>query len=257
MTMKKAMGILIVLAIVLVLELAIYFGTGMNQALTASGLAMVAAYKFLWLTVLTAVLALLAPVGALIEGMTEKKDSGCVWWIVLTGVVMLGFTAISFLQAPSGPSVAAIPQVPAAATPLAPVPPPAIPPAPPVSSEGAGPQIVDSIEMANAKVAATDAETLTMAIDFKNKSSKIVTELDYTFAYLVQGKLLLKLNMREGIYILPGETGQTTLTWKKSNFKENPQTFDEMSKAVSADQLKVVVTPTRAQFEDGSETVQR
>ena len=276
MTIQNAILIFVLAVVLLALELAVYFTTGMPQALGLTGLSMVAAYKFTWMIVLTGALGLLAPVGAVIGTATNRKTVGLISWFSLVILTMVGYTAISFLNArsaaplpqdlhslasavnqakasaPAAPKSEAETSAPrAAATAPASPAPPASTPAPP-AAPAASRKIADVIEFAGSKVDAAEADKLRVAIQFKNKSTHRITELDYAFTFVDENnKVLLSIDLREGLFIPPGLTGESTLDWAKSGFKD-PASFDKLNDAYKKGALKVSVTIQKATLDDGS-----
>lgn len=273
MTIQNAILVFVVSAVLLVLELALYFSTGMPHSLTASGLGMVAAYKFLWMTVLTGAAGLLAPVAALIGNATGRKELGVVSWGVLVLLAMAGYTTISYVNARSLPPTPAgfdsflaalaesqAPTFENVAPPKVGIPPvPPVTPQPPAVEAQATPpppqaarKIADTVEFVDSKTEQVDPEKIRVLLHFKNKTTRRITEIDYAFTFLDEAQhVLLSIDLREGLFIPPGLTGESTLDWGKAGFKE-PGQFDRLKETLSKGTLKVAVTIQRAALDDGS-----
>lgn len=242
MSTKSAVFIFLLAAVGLAFELFIYFSLGMAQALTSTGVGMVAAYKFLWLMVLTGATGLLAPVAALVTSASQRKSVGLASWVVLTGIVMLGYTTFSFVNAPK-PAVPleTQPTLPAAAE-------PSLPPAPTATTK----KISGVVELADSKIEQLDPEKIRVTLQFRNKSTRRITELDYAFTFVDDtNRVLMSIDLREGVFIPPGLAAESTLDWTKAGFKD-PVQFDQLTEALSRGALKVSVTLQQAKLDDGT-----
>ena len=254
MTMKVAIKIFFAALVLFVLEFLVYVKTGMPRALASNGLAMVAAYKFLWLMVMTGVAGLLAPLSAMMDGSPEKKF-GLVGWIALILIAMQGFTVFSFIKAPSSaaPSSVSVFPVKVAATPPPAAPPPA-PKAPEAIKEAAAPtgqKAAEFLQFTSGDAEQLDPESIRMTLHFDNKSKKAITQMDYTFGCAVGSELVFKMNMREDVYFPPGMPGKTSLTWKKSAFK-TPELFEKLKTGTSSKTIRIFAPVTQVVLEDGT-----
>lgn len=244
MTSRIAFFIFLAAILLLALEVVLYFSTGMAQALTSTGLSMAAAYKFLWLMVLTGAAGILAPVAAIVTAATQRKSLGLASWVVLIGLVMIGYTTISFLKAPSP-----APSRPELAEPALP---PSPSPEPPTLPAPAAKKITEVVELADSRIDQLDPEKIRVTLQFRNKSTRRITELDYAFTFVDDtDRVLMSIDLREGLFIPPGLTGESTLDWGKSGFKD-PAQFDQLAEALSRGVLKVSVTLQRAKLDDGT-----
>lgn len=253
MGIQKSIGVLFVAGVLCFLEWMIYQKTGMSKALGSTGLSMVTAYKFLWLMVLTGAAGVTAPLASFLTKITGRKNFGWACWGALVGLVMLGYTAFSFLGAQSVPS------------PGAGIPPVSPPPQTRVSAETLGePQaskpasstssrkIQDTVVLADSKVEQVEPEKIRVGLQFKNISTRTVTQLDYVFSFTDEtNRVIFSIPMREGIYIPPGLIGESSLDWTKSGFPD-PAPFERMKDALSKKTLKAVVTVQRAELDDKS-----
>ncbi len=235
MTNKTAFQILGVAFVVCLFELFVYFTTGMPKALNATGLSMVAAYKFLWLIILTGAAGILAPVASSLENLTGRKISGWAAWIILVGLAMVGFTLFSFLSAPSKTG-----QPTEAATSAA------LPPEPSSSKK-----IGEVIELVDSHVGMVN-EKINVSLVFKNKSDRGIKEISYAFSLGDKEQILLSINMRDVTSIPAGLVAESRLEWIKPNFKD-PAEFEKLSQAVSKGGVKVSVSLESVVLDDGTE----
>lgn len=230
MSLRASLLIFLALALLCVAELAVYFKTGMSRALSGPGLAMVAGYKFLWLTVLTGAAGLAAPIAAIFGTISRRKNVGWVSWILLIWLAMLGYTAFSFLNAPSASN----------------------PMPSPVPSSAVSKKIGGMVEFAGAHVERLDAETIRVMLEFENKSSRRIKEIDYSFTFTDdKNEALLSMDLREGLSIPPQLKGASTLSWTKSGFKD-PAHFDRLEENLVKGTLQTSVTVQRIVFTDGT-----
>lgn len=243
MTIRTSLLILFAAFLICLLELVIYFSTGMPKALSAPGLAMVAAYKFLWLMILTGAAGILAPVGASLENITGRKISGWAAWIVLVGFAMIGFTMLSFLGVSPTPggSVESQPRTAASA------------PAPASQPSSPWKKIEEVIELVDSQVKLVEPEKVSVTLIFKNKSGRRIAEIYYAFALVDNGQVLLSINVQDTTSLPPpGIMGQSRLEWVKSNFKD-PAEFEKLTQAVSKGGVKASVNLERVLLDDGTE----
>ena len=253
MNLQHTLFIFAASVVVFFVEIVIYSASGMREALHGSGLAMVTAYKFLWLMVMTAAAGFLAPVAFLLAFASGRKNWGWTAWILLVGLALVAFTALSFTHSknsiPAAPAVSATPSSSVVATPS-------------VATPGASKNLLtekpairkieDVIEWVDSKIERSEADKLHVALRFKNKSSRRIKELEYAFTFLDdKNNSLLSIDLREGVSIPPGLFGESSLDWSKAGFND-PQAFERLNENYSKSTLKVSVTLQKATLDDGS-----
>lgn len=232
MSLTNSISILIACAVLFAAELSLYFKTGMPAALSSTGLPMVAAYKFLWLTIFTAAAGILAPVAGLVARWTQRRLFGLLAWGFLVGIAMLGFTVYSFLRAPSP---AFIPEPPS-----------------PAAAGAAARKIGEAVQFVDSKFQQPEPEKIAVILRFRNNATRTITTIDYLFSLTDEtSEVLLSIPIREKIYIPTGLAATSDLTWTRSAFTD-PAPFDRMKEALEKGALRAVVIPQRAEFDDRS-----
>lgn len=228
MTLRTSLLISAASALILLGELVLYFSMGMPAALESTGLSTVISYKFLWLIVLTASAGILAPVSAILEGFSERKNIGISLWIILIGLAMVAFTSFSFQkassQAPKQMETQRVP-VPVKETP----------------NQGKS-EALPTVEFVDAAAQMASPDTFRLVLRFKNNADRPLRQILYTVIVSNEAnEILLSTNMREDVFIPPGFTAGSKLEWNRGNFP-NPVQFETLSQDVGKGTVKVSVT---------------
>lgn len=92
---------------------------------------------------------------------------------------------------------------------------------------------------------------LRITLQFRNTSKKDITQIDYAFVALENGRIFYRLKIRDSFLIPAGQTATGFLVWDRAKFKD-PKLFDRMSSGFKAKTLKVYAKPTQLVFMDGS-----
>ena len=214
----------------LLVEYLIYLLTGMNLAFNRGGLVPIIVYKYRWLMAMTLVVGLTAPLSVLLEKKIPGGFNSLYWWAILVSLGMVGFTALTFVAASNNTPVLGMGGM----------------------AEEKSTNIVDYIQFAGSKIENSNPDLLKIDLEFKNRSPKDeFTEVDYVFVALEQGVILYRIKMRDAVYLPPGASGKTSLTWKKENFKD-PKLFDRFVNAYKKNSLNVYAKATRAVRVDGT-----
>jgi len=113
-------------------------------------------------------------------------------------------------------------------------------------------KIGDVLEFAGSKLEQTEPDKIRAVLKFRNPSPRRVTEIDYAFTFVDEtDKVLLSIDLREGLFIPPGLTGESVLEWAKSGFKD-PAAFETIQEAYNKGTLKAVVAIQQVKLDDGS-----
>ncbi|HLD50020.1 MAG TPA: hypothetical protein VJC08_02355 [bacterium] len=107
-------------------------------------------------------------------------------------------------------------------------------------------QFVDSEERLE-----KEDSVLRILLNFRNTSEKDITQIDYIFVALENGRISYRLNIRDTFLIARGKTAAGFLVWDRAKFK-NPALFERMLAAFKAKTLRVYAKPTEIVFMDGS-----
>lgn len=94
-------------------------------------------------------------------------------------------------------------------------------------------------------------EILRIQLKFKNISKKDITQMDYIFVALENGRIFYRLTIRDTFLIPHENTGIGYLVWDRTKFK-NPALFDRMRTAHKAKNLRIYAKPSKITFLDGT-----
>ena len=231
MTTKEAFKIAKLAGLFLVLELALYWMTGMPRALKTATPAFAVAYQFQWLIVLTFAAGIFAPLSAWIEQQSRKRDTGLFCWAIFVGLAMILFTTFSFLKVSS----TLLPLSPQGAA---------------EKQKAGARKISEGIQFVGSHVNLVDPETIKIDLRFQNRFLDEFTELDYIFVALEEATIFYRIKIRQPVHIPSHGRVVAALTWKKANFKD-PAPFNRLRDAYTKKTLRIFAKPSRAIRIDG------
>lgn len=192
----------------------------------------VIAYHLRFLMVLTFSAGLWVPLSLWLEHRSGKPNTAWLYGAFLFLLTVTGFVLFSYTRASRG-------QKPEGFVPAAVV-------------QKAKNQISTYVQFVDSKEQLEKEDSvLRIFLNFRNVSKKDITQIDYVFVALENGRIFYRLNIRDSFLIAQGKTATGFLVWDRAKFK-NPALFDRMRAAFKAKTLRIYAKPTEVVFLDGS-----
>ena len=206
-----------------------------HLASAGSPLLTVIAYHLRFLMVLTFSAGIWIPLSVWLENRSGKPQSAWIYGVFFLLLTVTGFVLFSYASASRLEKAASADQS---------------------AFQAAGQKAVNDISSYAQFVDADirmekEGGILKMFLKFRNTSKKDITQVDYRFVALEDGRIFYRINIRDTFLIAPGQTASAPLVWERAKFKD-PALFERMSAAFKSKALKVYAKPMQLTFIDGS-----